>query len=437
MNTTSVPTVPTVPPVPIVIICYNNYRYVANTLKQIASINKEYYANIIILNNSSTCPDTIAYLNTVDVRVINNVDNLGPWITPTNNKHIYNLLPDKYIITDPDLKLNPNIPSNFIEILATLADKYKTSKIGFALDITDHEKFYPTTEYMTHLSIRDWELQFWKNKIEDGDEGYEIYKADIDTTFCLMSKTNIELGIDMQIRVAGDFTAKHIPWYIDNEVYNVHDSYKFNTNTTHISTISRIAVPYIDENYLKIHKNNERFFIEKNDANPNLAFWRDIYGGWKNELFDLFDSYLSKEKVFVDIGTWVAPTAMYGARKAKHTYAITGDADGLCGDMKANCANYTVIARYDKSIEAIFTEHAINGEDISLISVDLRGEEEKILNDLYNLHCKYNVPLLICVYYNVWEDKNLDRFPYLSENSREGILSTTANGGTEPISIFF
>jgi hypothetical protein len=89
-----------------------------------------------------------------------------------------------------------------------------------------------------------------------------------------------------------------------------------------------------------------------------------------------------------------------------------------------------VIARYDKSIEAIFTEHAINGEDISLISVDLRGEEEKILNDLYNLHCKYNVPLLICVYYNVWEDKNLDRFPYLSENSREGILSTTANGRT-------
>ena len=37
--------------IPIVIICYNNYKYVENTLKQIASINKDYYTNIIILNN--------------------------------------------------------------------------------------------------------------------------------------------------------------------------------------------------------------------------------------------------------------------------------------------------------------------------------------------------------------------------------------------------
>lgn len=420
--------------IPIVIICYNNFRYVENTLKQIASINKDYYTNIIILNNMSTCSDTIAYLNKVDVRVINNVANVGPWITPTINRHIYDLLPDKYIITDPDLKLNPNIPSNFIEILASLSDKYKTSKIGFALDITDHDMFYPTTEYMANLSIRDWELRFWQNKIDDEGE-YEIYKADIDTTFCLMNKTNIESEIDLQIRVAGDFTAKHIPWYIENEVYNVYDNYMSNTNTTHISTISRIVLPYINANYMEIHKNRELFFIKKDDTNPNLTFWKDTYGGWNNELFELFDNYLSKEKVFIDIGTWIAPTAMYGARKAKHTYAIAtniANADALCVDMKANCANYTVIARNDTSVEAILTEHAINKADISLINVDIGGEEENILNDLYDLHSKYNVPLLICVHYNVWKDKNLDRFPCLSEISKNGIATTQ-----EPISIFF
>ena len=420
--------------IPIVIICYNNFRYVENTLKQIASINKDYYTNIIILNNMSTCSDTIAYLNKVDVRVINNVANFGPWITPTINRQIYDLLPDKYIITDPDLKLNPNIPSNFIEILASLSDKYKTSKIGFALDITDHDMFYPTTEYMANLSIRDWELRFWQNKIDDEGE-YEIYKADIDTTFCLMNKTNIESEIDLQIRVAGDFTAKHIPWYIENEVYNVYDNYMSNTNTTHISTISRIVLPYINANYMEIHKNRELFFIKKDDTNPNLTFWKDTYGGWNNELFELFDNYLSKEKVFIDIGTWIAPTAMYGARKAKHTYAIAtniANADALCVDMKANCANYTVIARNDTSVEAILTEHAINKADISLINVDIGGEEENILNDLYDLHSKYNVPLLICVHYNVWKDKNLDRFPCLSEISKNGIATTQ-----EPISIFF
>lgn len=420
--------------IPIVIICYNNYKYVENTLKQIASINNDYYTNIIILNNMSTCSDTIAYLHNADVKVINNVGNFGPWITPTNNRQIYDLLPDKYIITDPDLKFNPNIPNNFIEILASLSDKYKTSKIGFALDITDHDKFYPTTEYMANLSIREWESRFWENKMDDDGE-YEIYKADIDTTFCLMNKVNIEAGIDLQIRVAGNFTAKHIPWYIENEVYNVYNNYMSNTNTTHISTISRIVLPYINANYLRIHKNHELFFVKKDDTNPNLAFWRDIYGGWKNELFDLFNNYLSKEKVFIDIGTWITPTAMYGARKAKHTYAIATnvvDADGLCADMKANCVNYTVIARNDTSIEAILTEHAINGSDISLINVDIGGDEENILNELYDLHSKYNVPLLICIYYNVWKDKNLDRFPYLSENSKLDIANTQ-----EPISIFF
>jgi hypothetical protein len=381
----------------------------------------------------STCSDTIAYLNNLSVSVINNIGNFGPWITPTNNYHIYDMLPDKYIITDPDLKLNPNIPSNFIEILASLSDKYKTSKIGFALDITDHDKFYPTTEYLADRSIREWESRFWENKIEDDE--YEIYKADIDTTFCLMNKTNIESEIDLQIRVAGDFTAKHIPWYIENEVYNVYDNYMSNTNTTHISTIARIALPYINDNYLRLHKNRELFFVKKDDTNPNLAFWRDIYGGWNNELFDLFDNYLSKEKVFIDIGTWITPTAMYGARKAKHTYAIATnvvDTDGLCADMKANCVNYTVIARNDTSIEEILTEHAINKADISLINVDIGGEEENILNELYDIHSKYNVPLLICIYYNVWKDKNLDRFPYLSENSKIGIATTQG-----PISIFF
>ena len=419
--------------IPIVIICYNNYKYVENTLKQIASINKDYYTNIIILNNMSTCSDTIAYLNNLSVSVINNIGNFGPWITPTNNYHIYDMLPDKYIITDPDLKLNPNIPNNFIELLASLSDKYKTSKIGFALDITDHDKFYPTTEYLADRSIREWESRFWENKIEDDE--YEIYKADIDTTFCLMNKTNIESEIDLQIRVAGDFTAKHIPWYIENEVYNVYDNYMSNTNTTHISTIARITLPYITDNYFGIYKNRELFFVKKDDTNPNLAFWRDIYGGWNNELFDLFDNYLSKEKVFIDIGTWITPTAMYGARKAKHTYAIATnvvDTDGLCADMKANCVNYTVIARNDTSIEEILTEHAINKADISLINVDIGGEEENILNELYDIHSKYNVHLLICIYYNVWKDKNLDRFPYLSENSKIGIATTQG-----PISIFF
>jgi len=417
--------------IPIVIICYNNYRYVANTLTQIAKINKDYYANIIILNNASTCPETIAYLQSVSsggVSVINNVGNLGPWITHLNNRHIYDLLPDKYIITDPDLKLNEKIPCNFIEILANLSDTYKTAKIGLALDISDHEQFHTTKEYMANQTIREWESQFWKKKIDTDASAtayaaYELYDADIDTTFCLMNKTNIMRGYDNKIRVAGDFTAKHIPWYIENEVYNLYDNYILNTNTTHISTISRIVKPYVENNYLRVHKNDEYFWIPKRANNP---FWKDIYGGWKKEMFEVFDRYLSKDKVFIDIGTWITPTAMYGSRKSKHIYAITTDAEiaeFATKDMKANCANnYTILTFLDYATTNLETLLA----DASLINVDIGGEEENRLDELYDIHVRHGIPLYICFHYHAWKDKNLDRFHYLTEDDKNNIIAAEA-----------
>ena len=440
--------------IPIVVVCYNNYRYVENTLKQIASINKAYYANIIILNNASTCADTIAYLervsdgsdeggssvssvsNVSSVSVIHNIGNLGPWITHLNNRHIYDILPDKYIITDPDLKLNENIPCNFIEILATLSDKYKTSKIGFALDLSDHEKFYTTKDYFANQTICEWESQFWKNRISnDGDDdAYELYDADIDTTFCLMNKTNIMRGYDNKIRVAGDFTAKHIPWYIENEVYNLYDNYMLNTNTTHISTISRIVKSYIEENYLRTYKNDESFFVEKKSNNP---FWKDIYGDWKKEMFEVFDKYLSKDKVFIDIGTWITPTAMYGSRKSKHIYAFAMDAqiaELATKDMNANCAkNYTIsvfhhsdsILKIKDIMNAANAANATDGSDISLINVDIGGEEENRLDELYDIHVQYGIPLYITFYYTSWKDKNLDRFSYLTADNKNIIATAT------------
>ena len=39
--------------IPILIICYNNYKYVNDTLLQIKRINKNYYNNIQIINNTS------------------------------------------------------------------------------------------------------------------------------------------------------------------------------------------------------------------------------------------------------------------------------------------------------------------------------------------------------------------------------------------------
>lgn len=434
--------------IPIVIICYNNYRYVENTLSQILRINKEYYKNIIILNNASTCEDTIEYLRGLtSVSIINNIGNFGPWIAADNNSHIYNVLPNKFVLTDPDLKLNENIPSNFVDILATLSDKYKTTKIGLALDITEHDKFYQTAEYMANLSIYDWEKRFWIDRIEDAD--YVLYKADIDTTFCLINKDNVAAAAAatsasanaanayLQIRVAGNFTAKHIPWYIDNEVYNIYDNYSACINTTHISTIARIVKPFVEDNYLRIYKNGELFLIKNSDVSP---FWRDVYGGWDNEMFDVFDRYLSKDKVFIDIGDWITPTSLYATRKSKYVYGIeyaaaseaaaaaasdaASEADtSFASIMKDNCANNykrTAVAN-NTNIETLIKDAiaTVAATAISLIRIDIDGKEEDMLSDLYNIHIKYGATLFIKFNYSKWKDKNIDRFQFLTQKAKD------------------
>ena len=450
--------------IPIIIICYNNYKYVRHTIEQLRRINKEYYKNIQIVNNNSTCVHTINFLKNLDINVIHNSTNNGPWITPTNNRHIYNSLPDKFILTDPDLKLNTNIPHNFIEILSELSDTYKTEKIGFALDIDDFEKMYKNTNYAHGKSIYEWELQLWNKKIQDPI--YDLYNHTIDTTFCLVNKNYIHT--DYHIRIAGDFTAKHLPWYRENEIYTTYEQYINSTNTTRISTTSRIILQYIEEVFLKIYKHNELFLIKNDMDNQNLSFWKNIYSTWEDDTFNIFDTYLSQDKIFIDVGGWIGTTAMYGSRRSKHVYSVEADTksfDDMLVNLQTNCCNnYTLInkcifnidnrtikfgknqflpnSKLNDSTSQIYSDdiqsgdfylaetitigsiiriYQINPSDISLIKVDIEGGEENILDDLYDIHVTYNIPLYISFHYTWWKDRNLDRFLFLSSTTKKKI----------------
>jgi FkbM family methyltransferase len=448
--------------IPILIICYNNYKYVNNTLLQIKRINTNYYNNIQIINNTSDDIETIEFLKNVDVKVIK-ISNNGPWISASKNTEIYNSLPDKFILTDPDLKFNKNIPTDFIEILSNLSDKYQSSKIGLALDISDDEKMYQDTNYLHFNTIFNSEKPFWKNKIQDSD--YELYNAPIDTTFCLINKKNIN---KKSIRVAGNFTAKHLPWYVDNEIYNVYENYTAAKKTTKISTISNVIRSYVETNYSKINKNDELFLIKNNPENSNLNFWINIYKNWEKETFKVFDEHLTKEKIFIDIGAWIGTTAMYGSRKSKYVYCVEADNysfNDLKENMGNNCIqNYTlinkVIYNIDKTkiqfgknqflvnskmndstsqisknskvnegflmetitLNSIINDYNIDIKDIGLIKVDIEGGEENILDELLDLGNKHkHIKLYISFHFTWWNDKNLDRFKLLTSVQKETI----------------
>jgi len=289
--------------IPILIICFNNWKYVNQMVYQIIRLDKN--AKIIIINNDSTCKRTKDYLVEVKERLKENITVVN---APGNCGHnvwrrsfIYDTLPDRFIITDPDIKFNDNLPSNYIEILIKISDRYKSERVGFALDISDRDKMFPYKfsdfrgEWSHIPTIWEAQQQYWTIPIH-GDE-HELYYANLDTTFLLYTK-----GYPgRHIRIAGDFTAKHLPWYVDVEGVSRLERYLMYKNTSIVSSIACFELQYLKDVNIKIlEKRGETILVE---GGVNDTFWIDIYPGWKRETFDVLDRFLSKDKQFLDIGS--------------------------------------------------------------------------------------------------------------------------------------
>ncbi len=55
-------------------------------------------------------------------------------------------------------------------------------------------------------------------------------------------------------------------------------------------------------------------------------FWRKASAGdWEPETFAVLDQFLSPEDDYLDIGAWIGPTVLYGARKARHVFCFEPD----------------------------------------------------------------------------------------------------------------
>jgi hypothetical protein len=192
--------------IPVYIIAYNNLYYVKKMVNQL----EKYTKNINIIDNKSTYQELLDYYeNEYKYVLIKMPKNCGHIVYL---KEFFYQLPEKFIITDPDLELNPELPNNFIAEMDKISEKYKVWKVGFALDISDHDKMFPDKDYLDGYSIYDFESQYWKEEIEKN-----IYVGGIDTTFCLCNKKYLKNSQYVPaLRMAGNFTAKHLPWYIDN-----------------------------------------------------------------------------------------------------------------------------------------------------------------------------------------------------------------------------
>lgn len=206
--------------VPIIIPVFNLVTYAKFMVDQLKSYGLN---NFIICDNASTYQPMINYLEELSKteRVVRFDENLGPRIF-TERPEFFSILPEYFIITDPDLIFNSSLPKNFMLKMKRILDMYGISKVGFAIDIEEtKDKFFD------YWQIKKWEGHYWSNQIKLHDEKDPLYAAAIDTTFCMHKKDTVLRELKEQrkgitntsaFRIAGRFTCEHMGWWKDQPV---------------------------------------------------------------------------------------------------------------------------------------------------------------------------------------------------------------------------
>jgi hypothetical protein len=217
--------------IPIVI---NNFNRITTTRKLVEDLEARGYHNLYILDNNSSYAPLLEWYSTLGGRVD---------VRRFSNNYAQNAIFDCGILsefqgkfdwivyTDSDIELNPITPYDFVDRLIELTIKWGYKKGGLALKIDD----LPDNDY--GLTNRNWEARFWTTPLEE-----DVYAAQLDTTFCVWNPST-GLLYDA-IRVAGPFTAKHVPWYVD---FNNLDEEErtFLENSHEYSTYARFYRKYI------------------------------------------------------------------------------------------------------------------------------------------------------------------------------------------------
>jgi hypothetical protein len=196
------------------------------------------FSNIIILDNASTYPPLLDWYSTLaEKEVVRFPGNYGAHCL-FDSGYLKHHCDSEYIVySDSDLELNPLMPDDFLEIMKATLLKYNEKKIGLALRIDD----VPGSCYRNCFTGSiEHEKQFWIHELEK-----DVYRAMVDTTFCLLRKPEHH---DLRaLRIAGNFTARHLPWYFEYSTLNEEEKY-FVENANPQSNFRNGYLAWLSEN---------------------------------------------------------------------------------------------------------------------------------------------------------------------------------------------
>lgn len=168
----------------------------------------------IIIDNVSTYSPLLEWYDTNPCRIIKMAQNYKHKVLWTTGLFQSEVKENYYIVTDPDIDLS-SVPYDVVDRLIEGIEKYNQPKVGLALKISDLPVDGPNTE-----QILKWESSMWSNPLEN-----DFYAAPIDTTFALCSRERCRTHMIGGIRLGGEYTCRHLPFYLTPT--NVTEEYDY------------------------------------------------------------------------------------------------------------------------------------------------------------------------------------------------------------------
>ena len=210
---------------PVLIPAFNNPTYVAAMVAQLLRFPG---LRPVVLDNGSEYPPALDLyrrwaaegLAPARVLVVLLGRNLGPRAAWQDAAFLRSL-PRHFCLTDPDLALNPALPVDFCATLMRVTEACRVGKAGFALSLEDRHLMQDQPFRHADGWKRIWESEaaHWRHPVTLPGIAAPLFRADIDTTFALYDQAYFDPGRPFPgIRVAGDFTARHLPWYRDTGI---------------------------------------------------------------------------------------------------------------------------------------------------------------------------------------------------------------------------
>jgi hypothetical protein len=191
--------------IPVYVNCRDRVTHLRQLVEWLERAGQE---RIVLLDNASTFPPLLDYLNATPhqvVRLCRNAGSRALWVSE--------LVPaERFAYTDPDVIPTDDCPLDAIQRLSDLLDRYSEfPKAALGLHLDDVPPDLPCLGWERSLVSPDREL-------EPG-----VYQSLADTTFAVY-QPGAEFSL-AAIRTGTPYTARHMPWYTHGQELSVEDRY--------------------------------------------------------------------------------------------------------------------------------------------------------------------------------------------------------------------